>query len=171
MTDPTERRAPVRGPIKIEDVPWKEWSSGARFSGRVRHLTRQFIPEERGQYHVGVAIEELQPGKQSCPAHYHLTEEEHVMVLEGTLTLRLGDEAYEMKAGDYVCFPAGQAAGHCLVNRGTAPVRYLLIGEHNDDEVAVYTDSNKFMVRQLGVFDRAAERNYWDGEKKDEPLE
>jgi uncharacterized cupin superfamily protein len=160
MTSPNEPTTPeVRGPISIEESPWREWGRG-RFKGRVRHLTEQF-----GKYHVGVLIEELQPGKQSCPAHYHLHEEEHVMVLEGVVTLRLGDRRYPMKPGDYVCFPAGQRAGHCLINESDAPCRYLLIGENDPNEVAVYTDSNKIMVRAFKeIYDKSATKGYWDGE-------
>jgi len=118
-------------------------------------------------YRVGVAIEELDPGKQSSPAHYHVFEEEHVFVLEGALTARLGAGSYEMQAGDYVCFPAGQKAGHCLINNSGATCRYVIVGERNPNEVGVYTDSNKVLVRALGrraIFDLAARRTYWDGE-------
>ena len=45
------------------------------------------------------------------------------------MTLRLGAFNYRMSAGDYVCFPVGQKAGHSLVNDGGAPCRYLVIGE------------------------------------------
>jgi uncharacterized cupin superfamily protein len=113
-------------------------------------------------------IEELSPGMQSSPAHYHMLEEEQVLVLEGRVTLRLGEETYELKAGDYVCFPAGQKAGHCFVNNGDAVCRLLVIGENNANEVCVYTDSNKVMVRSLGkghIYDKAATKDYWHGEK------
>ena len=53
----------VRGPISVEDTPWREWGHG-RFTGRVRHLTRRL----GRPYRVGVLIEELQPGIHSCPA-------------------------------------------------------------------------------------------------------
>jgi uncharacterized cupin superfamily protein len=72
MTRSTEQvleDSEVRGPISVEDTPWREWGRG-RFMGRVRHLTRRV----GRPYRVGVVIEELQPGKQSCPAHYHLHE-------------------------------------------------------------------------------------------------
>ena len=53
------------------------------------------------------------------PFHYHLLEEEHIIALEGEATLRLGEERHRIKAGDDVDSPAGQRAGHCLVNEGT----------------------------------------------------
>lgn len=154
-------------PISAENVAWKEFSEGSRFGIRFRHLTSAAIGE---QYHVGFAIEELGPGKQSVPAHYHMIEEEHVYILEGSLTLRLGEERYAMKAGDYACFPAGQRAGHCLINEGNKVCRYIVVGERNPKEVVVYTDTNKVLVRALGrreIYDRAATRSYWDGEKTD----
>ena len=154
---------PVR-PIRSEDVPWTEWSDVPRFGLRYRHLSLATMGEA---YHVGVAIEELSPGMQSVPAHYHFLEEEHVFILEGSLTLRLGDGRHSMKAGDYACFPAGQKAGHCLINEGTLPCRYVIIGEQNPNEVAVQTDSKKVLVRSLGrrmLYDIAATRGYWHGE-------
>jgi uncharacterized cupin superfamily protein len=89
-----------------------------------------------------------------------------VLLLEGELTLRLGDERFRMKAGDYVCFPAGRKVGHCLVNETDKPCRYVIIGENSPNEVSVYPDSNKVQVRWLDErYDRAAQRRYWDGEE------
>ena len=160
---PTATPAPPK-PISSHDVAWTEWSEVPRFGLRYRALSLAALGEE---YHVGVSIEELAPGKQSAPAHYHVFEEEHVYVLEGALTVRIGAERYAMAAGDYVCFPAGQRAGHCLVNEGSAPCRYVMVGERNPNEVAVYTDSGKVLVRALdrrAIFDLAALRGYWHGE-------
>jgi uncharacterized cupin superfamily protein len=151
-------------PISSLDVALEEWSDVPRFSLRYRHLTLAATDEH---YHVGLSIEELDPGRQSSPAHYHIHEEEHVYILEGALTVRIGAETYEMKAGDYVCFPAGQKAGHCLINNSGATCRYVIVGERNPNEVAVYTDTNKLLVRALGrraLFDLGARRGYWDGE-------
>jgi uncharacterized cupin superfamily protein len=149
-------------PVSAESVPWEEWNEGTRFGSRFRHLTTAAAGPA---YHVGVQIEELPPGRQTSPAHYHMLEEEHAFVLEGACTLRLGDERHELRAGDYVCFPAGQKVGHCLVNEGSAICRLLVIGERSPDEVCVYTDSGKVLVRNLGeIYDKRAVRAYWDGE-------
>jgi uncharacterized cupin superfamily protein len=151
-------------PISCDDVPWTEWSEVPRFGLRYRHLSLAAMGEH---YRVGVAIEELDPGKQTAPAHYHIFEEEHVFVLDGALTVRLGAESYRMRTGEYVCFPAGQRAGHCLINNTAETCRYVIVGERNPNEVVIYTDSNKVLVRALGrraLFDLAARRRYWDGE-------
>ncbi|HEY9538230.1 MAG TPA: cupin domain-containing protein [Kiloniellaceae bacterium] len=160
---PTEKIPPSR-PIASSDIPWTEWSDVPRFAVRYRHLSLAALGDS---YRVGVAIEELPPGKQSSPAHWHVFEEEHLFLLEGRLTLRIGAETHVMTAGDYACFPAGQQAGHCLVNDSDALARYVIVGEHNPNEVTIYTDSSKVLVRALGrraLFDLAALRDYWDGE-------
>src|SRR3546814_8002081 len=77
--------------------------------------------------------------------------------------LRIGAKTHVMTAGDYACFPAGQQAGHCLVNDSDALARYVIVGEHNPNEVTIYTDSSKVLVRALGrraLFDLAALRDY-----------
>ena len=158
-----------QGPIRIESVPWREWGQGVRFASRFRVLSDTRGEDRRK---IGVAYEELPPGKQSVPFHYHMIEEEHIVALEGEATLRLGDERYTIRAGDYVCFPAGRRLAHCLLNETDKPFRFIMIGDHADNEVCVYPDSNKIQVRAL---DRALLRDgerldYWDGEKTDEPL-
>jgi len=158
----TERPAK---PISSRDLAWTEWSDIPRFNTRYQHLTRALLGED---YRVGVAIEELPPGRQSAVAHYHIFEEEHLYMLGGVATLRLGAETHMMKAGDYVCFPAGQKAGHCLINQGSAPCRYVVLGERHPNEVSVHTDTNTVSVRALGrraIFDLAATRGYWEGEE------
>jgi uncharacterized cupin superfamily protein len=156
-----------RGPIAIDSVPWEEFSEGVRFGNRFRILSHTRGEDKRK---VGVSYEELAPGKQSVPFHYHLMEEEHIVALEGECTLRWGEERYVLRAGEYVCFPAGERLGHCLINHTDKPFRFIMIGTHEPNEVAVYPDSNKILIRGL---DRTILRDenhldYLDGEKPDE---
>jgi uncharacterized cupin superfamily protein len=164
--------AKPRGPFAVESVAWAPWSQGVRYGGKVRVLSDTRTPASRLK--IGVAIEELPPGKQSCVFHYHLLEEEHIWILSGSATLRLGEERYTVTAGDFVSFPAGARDGHCLINETEAPCSFLIIGDNDPNEVCVYPDSNKIMVRALGrqgmedIFDAAATRDYWHGELGDD---
>jgi uncharacterized cupin superfamily protein len=158
-----------RGPVPIDSLPWTEWSQGARFQSRFRTLSSTAKDGRK----IGIGFEELPPGKQSCPFHFHMLEEEHIIALKGEATLRLGEERYTIRAGDYVGFPAGQRAGHCLVNESGAPFRFIIIGDKQPGDVCVYPDSGKLAVPLLGgAILRDAERlDYWDGERADEPIE
>ncbi|MGB5210078.1 MAG: cupin domain-containing protein [Gammaproteobacteria bacterium] len=151
--------AGVFEPFGTGEVPWEDYAHGERFGIRFKQ-----VGEYGGGSHVGVCIEILEPGKQTCPEHYHMLEEEHVMILDGALTLRLGAREYPMRAGDYVCFPAGQRVGHTLINQGDAPCRYLIVGERNPNEVVVYPQSGRVSVRLTGAGYRgSATMDYWEG--------
>ena len=151
-------------PVASDTIAWEEYSQGTRFGSRFKHLTQAVMGPER-RWHVGVAIEELPPGRQSCPFHFHMLEEEHLLVLEGECTLRLGEKRLRFKAGDYAVFPAGVKTGHCLINETDRTCRYIVIGENNPNESCVYPDSNKVSNRWLGErYDRAAQKDYYDGE-------
>jgi uncharacterized cupin superfamily protein len=70
-----------------------------------------------------------------------------------------------MSSGDYVCFPAGQKVGHSLINTSDKVCRYLIIGERNDMDVVVYTDSGRVGVRLTGEGYRKTETmEYWEGQ-------
>lgn len=156
-----------RGPVSIDTLPWTEWAHGERFGSRYRVLSDTRGADKRK---IGVSYEELPPGKQSCPLHYHMLEEEHIVALEGEATLRLGDARHTIRAGDYVSFPAGERLGHCLINETDKPFRFLMIGDNNAADVCAYPDSGKISVRALNDGDsraifRDGERlEYWDGE-------
>jgi uncharacterized cupin superfamily protein len=158
-----------RGPVAIDSIPWTDWKQGVRYASRWRVLSDTRGGDKRK---IGISYEELPPGHQSCPFHYHMVEEEHIIGLEGEATLRLGDERLPIKAGDYVCFPAGQRAGHCLVNEGDKPFRYIMLGDRAENETCVYPDSGKIMIYNLGrhIVREGDSLDYWDGEREDEPI-
>lgn len=152
--------AQVYEPFSIDEVSWEVSSYGDKFANKFKRLGKF-----GGGSRVGIRLEELAPGKRSCPNHYHLLEEEHVYILKGEVTLYLGDKSYRMKAGQYCCFPAGQKAGHSLYNHSGAACSYIVFGENKPDEVVVYTDSGRVDVRLAGEgYDKAAVMEYWEGE-------
>ena len=97
--------------------------------------------------HLGVRIEELPPGSNSSYHHYHTAEEEHVLVISGTATLHLGDEAVEIRKGDHVLFPAGEEVAHHIENSSTEPLTYLVFGERKQDDVVVYPQNSIALVK------------------------
>ncbi len=57
------------------------------------------------------------------PPHRHEVLHDMFYVLDGTLTVRLGDETRELGPGTFVCVPPGVV--HTFSNPGTTPVRFL----------------------------------------------
>lgn len=149
----------ISEPFASTDVPWETWSEGSRYGTRFRYLSGH-----GGATHVGLAVEELAPGMESSLNHYHMLEEEQAFILEGEMTLRLGEKTYLMRSGDYVCFPAGQRVGHSFVNHSDAICRFIIIGEKNPNDVIVYPETGRVSVRLTGEgYDGAAGMDYWQG--------
>jgi quercetin dioxygenase-like cupin family protein len=57
------------------------------------------------------------------PPHFHERVHDMFYVLDGVLTMRLGDETTELPAGSFVCVPPGVV--HSFSNTGDTPVRFL----------------------------------------------
>lgn len=126
------------------------------------------LAPEIGAKTMAGTIYDLEPGNSNCPFHYE-SDEEWLLVLEGTLTVRHADGEDELGRGDLVCFPAGPDGVHKLTNRGTEAVRMLIVSTANLPAVAVYPDSDKVGVFTEGRRDNVMVRrssgvDYWDGE-------
>jgi mannose-6-phosphate isomerase-like protein (cupin superfamily) len=63
------------------------------------------------------------PGFPGPPPHVHEKLHDMFYVLEGRLTVRLGDEELDADPGTFVCVPPGNV--HTFSNRSDAPVRLL----------------------------------------------
>jgi len=63
--------------------------------------TRRKLGGVFGLTNFGVNLAHLKPGAASALYHWHTIQDEFVFVLEGTATVLVGDNEYEMVAGDY----------------------------------------------------------------------
>jgi len=91
-------------------------------------------------------VYELEPGKAS-PYHWHVGEEELLLVLAGTPTLRTPAGEERLKPWDFAVFPRGEEGAHQLRNDTGGPVRAAFFSTCSDPEVAVYPDDGR-----IGVF-------------------
>ena len=113
------------------------------------HVRRARLGLQVGVERVGASLWELPPGKAAYPYHFHLTEDEIVILLEGTLSLRTPEGWREMEQGEVVGFPVGEAGAHQVVNRTGSTVRFLAVSNSGMPEVVVQVDANK-----IGCFER-----------------
>ncbi|MFN8354707.1 MAG: cupin domain-containing protein [Spirosomataceae bacterium] len=79
----------------------------------------------KAQTHGSLGSEEsiLQPGFMGAPPHLHQTFDEITIVLEGSVTILVGDEVTVVKAGDWHLRP--RQVMHCFWNADTKPARYI----------------------------------------------
>ncbi len=76
---------------------------------------------------LGVSVYELPPGEKSFPYHLHHGNEELLIVLAGTPTLRGPVEERRLGPGDLAFFPRGREGLHALENHSDEPARVLLL--------------------------------------------
>lgn len=107
------------------------------------------LGEAGGLTQFGVNLVTLQPGALSSLRHWHLHEDEFVMVTEGVLVMVTDAGEAEMRPGDCAAFPAGRPDGHHFLNRSAAPARFLVVGTKAPAETATYSDVD-MMVHMAG---------------------
>jgi len=126
-----------------------------------------------GAERLGISLWELPPGQAAYPYHFHHAEEELMVVLQGTPSVRTPDGWSELSGGDIVSFPRGDVGAHQLLNRSADTARFLAVSTNGDPDVVIYPDSGKLCAAErlphgggLRTFFRLADQvGYWDGEE------
>jgi uncharacterized cupin superfamily protein len=94
---------------------------------------------------LAVKVFELPPGEALCPYHYEY-EEEWLVVLDGSVLVRVPDGEETLTRGEIVCFPPGPTGAHKVSNPTDATARVMMFSSAREPAVAVYPDSDKIGV-------------------------
>jgi uncharacterized cupin superfamily protein len=105
------------------------------------HASRARLGYQLGTERLGVSLWSIPAGQSAYPYHFHLAEEEVLVLLEGDLALRTPTGWERVRRGDVVRFPVGDEGGHQLVNDGSVEARFLAISTQPD--VVIYPDEGK----------------------------
>jgi uncharacterized cupin superfamily protein len=132
------------------------------------------LAHKAGSEHLGMSLYVVPPGEATTPYHYHLANEELLIVVAGRPHLRTPDGWRQLDEGEVVAFPRGERGAHQVQNRTDFEVRLLMISEMRSPDMTVYPDSAKIGVREhapgsgrAGLrlnFHPDDARDYWDGE-------
>ena len=129
-----------------------------------------------GAQKLGYNITAVPPGRRAFPLHNHRVNEEMFFILEGSGEVRIGQETFPVRKGDFIaCPPGGPELAHQIVNSGNVELKYLAVSTLQYPEICEYPDSGKFLVaeaprsaatahtfRHVGRPD--SNLDYWDGE-------
>jgi uncharacterized cupin superfamily protein len=155
-----------REPLNLADHEPPAHDDAEQPAGYGRRVA--WIGKTLGASRLGASLYEADPGMRVWPYHYEVAEEEAVLVLAGTPTLRDPDGEHELAPGDLAWFATGPEGAHQIVNRSSGVARFLMLSTVPDPDVSicVYPDSDK-----VGVWPWPAKRlrigeglPYWDGE-------
>jgi uncharacterized cupin superfamily protein len=170
----------VRPVINIDEILIEDRAAMFQPKGAAaeRFASRQgAIGSRIGARLLGYNITVVPPGKRAVPLHNHHANEEMFFILQGTGELRIGDERFSLRAGDFIANPPGGPEGaHQIINAGSGELRYLAVSTMIYPEAVEYPDSGKVAVisRQAGadgtqrvtrhIGRPGTSLDYWDGE-------
>ena len=139
------------------DLSKIETQRGSTYPGKLKEpcmgRSVQRIGHAGGLTQYGVNLVTLDPGSASSLRHYHLEQDEFLMVTQGVCTLIDDDGEHEMRPGDCAAFPAGDANGHHMVNLSDDYASFLVVGTHTKTETGIYSDVDMMVKIADGQFD------------------
>jgi uncharacterized cupin superfamily protein len=132
---------------------------------------RARLGRQTGASLVGASLWEVPPGEAAYPFHWHVAQEEMVIVLEGDMRLRTPEGWREVPEGEVLFFPTGEGGAHQLHNAGEQTVRFLAVANQQPD-IVLYPDSGKLGASESGrgaggvhmAFKTDDAVSYWEGE-------
>lgn len=93
---------------------------------------------ELTQFGANIVI--LAPGGKSSLRHWHVKQDEFVLMTQGQCTLIDDSGETPMTVGDCATFKANDGNGHQFVNTTDVEARFLVVGNRTPTETANYSD-------------------------------
>ncbi len=118
---------------------------------------------------LGATLHELPPHAPGPAYHFHHGNEEMLIVLKGTPTLRtpLGERILE--EGEVVIFQRGPEHAHKCRNDTDQPARYVVMCNYASPDAVEYPDTRQLSV--MAVTDSQFGRRLWDMRTLEDPTE
>jgi uncharacterized cupin superfamily protein len=148
-------------------------------NGPVYTYRRARVGRQAGAERLGASVYELPPGEAPWPIHYHLANEEMLIVLRGRPSLRTPDGERQLAEGEVVACLVGADGASQVVNRTQEMVRVLIVSEMVGPDIVRRPESGKLSAREgppgsadegfrAEFFERDAV-GFWDGEERPPP--
>ncbi|MBD0337834.1 MAG: cupin domain-containing protein [Thermoleophilia bacterium] len=116
---------------------------------------------------LGGSMYELPPHGKGWPYHFHHGNEELLVAVAGTPTVRTPEGERVLAAGDCVLFRRGPDGAHTFWNDADEPARVLMLSSLISPDVVTYPDSGKLSASSRfggGRFFESSKVEYWEGE-------
>jgi uncharacterized cupin superfamily protein len=112
------------------------------FASRMKGREKRALGDAFGLRSFGVNMTRLAPGASSALRHAHTVQDEMVYILEGQPTLITDAGETLLAPGMCAGFRGGSGDAHHLVNKSSADVLYLEVGDRQLNDAASYPDDD-----------------------------
>jgi uncharacterized cupin superfamily protein len=99
-----------------------------------------------GLRRVSLSIARVPPGKESFLYHRHERDEEFLFILSGHGRAEIGEDVFEVGAGDFMGFPAPSGPPHHLTNPFREDLVYLMGGESSGYDIGYFPKLGRWLV-------------------------
>lgn len=99
-----------------------------------------------GLHRVALAVARVPPGKESFLYHRHERDEEFLFILSGRGRAQIGNDVFEVGAGDFMGFPAPDGPPHHLTNPFSEDLVYLMGGESSGHDIGYFPRLGRRLV-------------------------
>jgi uncharacterized cupin superfamily protein len=140
-------KMPAFDPAEVPESNFTSYPEPLRAPNQKRYNRR--LGNHAGLKNFGVNVTRIVPGGQSSYRHAHTTQDEFVYVLEGEVVMETNAGAQVLTPGMCAGFPAGTGDAHRFVNRSSADVLLLVVGDRTASDVITYPDND--LHGQLGA--------------------
>jgi uncharacterized cupin superfamily protein len=119
--------------IDLEQIePTNATGYPAPFNQPVAGRWQRKVGEVGGLTELGARHVVLEPGAWSSQRHWHIGEDELLVMLTGRAVLVEDDGETELAPGDVAIWPKGIRNGHHLINRSTEPCSFVCVSAGKD---------------------------------------
>ncbi len=167
--------------VNLDELRFEPWSKGfppdekppEGFEARKADVAQRI-----GAKKLGYNVTAIAPGKCAYPLHNHRVNEEMFLVLEGDGELRVGEETWPVRVGDFIaCPPGGPETAHQLKNTsGDKDLTILAVSTFEETDIIEYPRTGKIAFGGLfqdadgrptlirGLHRQGEDAGYWEGE-------
>ncbi len=132
--------------LKAADIDKMEVQEKQHFLNPNARVVNRSLGDVTGLTGFGFHLMEVQPGRDTTTPHFHYREDECVYILEGQGQAQIGDDVFDVSAGDFLGYRKG-GKRHGLKNTGTTVMRCIVVGQRFDTDVVDYPEQGKRMFR------------------------
>lgn len=159
--------------LNLDDLEYTKQTHGENFEAEFAPVANRLNATK-----LGYRVTRVPPGKRAWPLHAHYVNEEMFFVLDGNGTVRIGDDSFPIKQGDFIAAPPSPEEPHQIINTSKQELTYICVSTMLEPEVAIYPDSEKIGIvagtppgrvsEEGGLFKfihKDSGMGYWDGEE------
>ena len=138
----------MKSVLNISDLPSRTGSGyPADYAKEVQGRSNVALGNAFDLTQFGANITTLQPGAWSSQRHWHLNEDELIIVLEGEMLIVDDAGRHPFNTGQVAGFKANTPNAHVVVNESNKPAKFLVIGTRAKTEAAYYPDIDMHYLR------------------------